>query len=220
MPRRRKLLYVPGIISLTGLLFILPYSYKMTTPQKEGVIQFAVPNDIKNENGYMRMFSSEKIKMEIKNKKKIKITLDNDKTANQKKMEVIRYEALKLKFTNDTSTIISVTLTDSTEYSTIVRLINLCQIDEHKRFILLKNSFIIFGEYTPRKVIKDTSFTCFLCNDAIYVKPLEKTFKEKTVAALKPYVNYQTISLLSGLLILIFTSLYSRKKKAPLQSFH
>jgi hypothetical protein len=52
----------------------------------------------------------------------------------------------------NTMTVINISLTNEITYEDIVKLLDLCYTDKHKRFALIKKSFIIFGEYPePRK---------------------------------------------------------------------
>ena len=72
-------------------------------------------------------------------------------------MEMIRYEALKLKYTEDTSKVILINLTDSIRYGDFVSIIDMCEADGHKRYAYWDNKFVIFGELPKRKIIqKDT----------------------------------------------------------------
>lgn len=89
---------------------------------------------------------------EIKNKKKIHIELNEDRIANQKKIDLIIYEARKLKYTKDTSTVIDINFTTVTTFREIMQLIEICYTDNHKRFALLNKRLIIYGEYPLRKM--------------------------------------------------------------------
>jgi hypothetical protein len=84
----------------------------------------------------------------------VKIELDGDRETNQKKIELIKYEARKLKYTKDTTTVINISLTNETTYSELVQLIDLCYADKHKRFTLIKSllSFLV-NILNPRKTI-------------------------------------------------------------------
>ena len=99
----------------------------------------------------LSLFSSLYVLNLIKNKKQIQAELDDDKLTNQKKLSFIQYEARKLKYSKDTNSVINISLTNEVSYSEVLQLFNICFEDGHKRFALLKNRFIIFGEYPSPK---------------------------------------------------------------------
>ena len=103
----------------------------------------------------LHYFSNFSILNQIQKKKKIKIELNEDNYTNQKKFELIRNEARKLKYTKDTSSVIDISLTNKINYEVILQLFIICQEDEHHMYSLLRNRYIIFGEYPPEK--KDTT---------------------------------------------------------------
>ena len=78
--------------------------------------------------------------------------LDGNKEENERKLDMIRYEALKLKFIEDTSTVILVNFTNDAFYADFVSLINICIEDKHKHYHLLNDKFVIFEEKPKRKV--------------------------------------------------------------------
>lgn len=196
-------------------MFLLPIAETKILPKKEGMIQITIPADIKEDVPYASLFSEQVIQKRIDKMKQIKIILDNDEVTNHQKLQLIRYEAMKIKYINDTSTAIIVILTNSSVYSTIIRLINLCIIDKHKEYVLLNNRFIIFGEpLTQPKKLK-TNYLCLLCGDLIIVpsKFNKKSIIEKVNVAINPFSILQIASLALGWLLLIAsTSFYHRKK--------
>lgn len=149
MTVRRKLYYIMGLISLIGLFISFKLSIHNIQSKQYSYISINVPNETRDKSHYL--FSSYWIEKQIENKNQIQLTLDADEKNNQKKLELIKYEARKLKYTQDTSTVLRIKFTKDTIYGTLVQLIDLCYTDQHKRFVLLKNSFVIFGEY-PTKI--------------------------------------------------------------------
>jgi hypothetical protein len=208
MAYKRKLYYAPGIISLIGFLFLLPYSYKKIKPDTLRVITLNVP--VEEGKGEM-LFSVYNIQKHLNRKKQITIFLNSDKETNEKKIELIRYEARKLKYTFDTSSAILITFSNGLPYSEFIKLLDVCKIDSIKRYAVWGNHFAIYGEF-PFIEIKGNSMFVF-GNDVVPVEPSKKTFKERIIATFKPYASFQAISLLLGWLILVFTFLYFKKKK-------
>jgi hypothetical protein len=153
MTNKRKLFYVPGMISLTGYLLLLPYVYKKTLSKPVAVISIVVPKFSvgKNEPGYV--FSESWILNDIRNKKKTRFWLDNDHESNKKKIELIRFEAKKLEYTLDSSSVILIEFTDDLVYEELFRIYDNCIADKIKRFASWDSYFVIFGGYrlSPKK---------------------------------------------------------------------
>lgn len=133
MKRTKKLFYVPGLISLIGIFITLPSFYKKSVPIKEYCLTYFSPSDEKERNSVHYNFSKFYLEKDISRRKKVKFVLDDNKENNKRKLAVIRYEALKLKYTEDTATVILINLTDSTSYGDFVSIVDMCIIDDHKR---------------------------------------------------------------------------------------
>jgi hypothetical protein len=84
-----------------------------------------------------------------------------------------------------------VKLSENTNYSEFVKLINACISDSIRRYATWDNYFAIFGEYPPQETKPESAFTCFLCGDVVPPPPPRKTFKERVVFAFKPYLTHQ-----------------------------
>jgi len=148
MFRNLKLIYSPGLISLLALLIFLCFGLKRVIPKRESFITYFAPKDTRPHD-WSKIFSKYIIIDEIKKKRKIQITLDDDRFTNKKKINLIRYEAQKIKFTNDYSAVVLITLTNEITYGEFVSLLNMCQMDDHKRFAAFDDKFVIFGN-TPQ----------------------------------------------------------------------
>lgn len=150
---------MPKSIKITLLLiivFIFATYYILQEYLKQGIVKYeyftmSFPHNKKS----LYAFSTHSVYNIIKGKKKIRIELDNDRLTNQKKINLIQYEARKLKYTMDTTTVIIASLTKDVLYSEIMQLIRLCKNDSHKRYALVDNNFIILGEY-PKEPIDST----------------------------------------------------------------
>lgn len=155
MISRKQLYYCLSSISIFGILSILIRCKERpplnNSPNNYITYTFDVPRDQKPDDPFTYLFSVKWIEKLIRKKKQIKITLDGDRSTNQKKLELVKYEARKLKYTEDTTTVIRINLTNETTYGEFIQLVKLCNNDKHKRYALLKRSFIIFGEYRPEK---------------------------------------------------------------------
>jgi len=151
MFRNLKLIYSPGLISLLALLIFLCFGLKRVIPKRESFITYFAPKDTRPHD-WSKIFSKYIIIDEIKKKRKIQITLDDDRFTNKKKINLIRYEAQKIKFTNDYSAVVLITLTNEITYGEFVSLLNICQMDDHKRFAAFDDKFVIFGNTLPVKI--------------------------------------------------------------------
>ena len=153
MKSAKKLIYVPGLISLIGILIALPSFYKKRIPVKEYCLPLFVLAD-GNKYNWFRWPLKHDIEKNIHKKKKIKFELDENKMENYKKLEIIRYEALKLKYTLDTSTVILLTLSDSISYGELISIIDMCEANGLKRYAYWDNMFVIFGEWPKTKIMQ------------------------------------------------------------------
>ena len=134
------------IVFLSGIWVLLVNIQKSYLPKYQ-VITIVFPRDKKEEH----RFTTFSVLNQIKKKKKLQIELNEDKLTNQKKISFIQYEARKLKYTKDTNSVVSISMKDEVSYSEIMQLINIFIKDGHKRYVLLNNQFIIFGEYPSIK---------------------------------------------------------------------
>jgi hypothetical protein len=214
----KKLYYFPGVISLIAFFFLLPFCYKKIAPQKINLLRLNVPS--LNPNPLLPYTERGILKYNSK-KRKLNICLDDDVKTNSKKLELIRFEAKKLKYTFDTSSIIVIKFSDDMSYGQFIKLVDICKTDSIRRYAPFQNYFIIYGESPPTepKTIKESSFIFF--DDVVRIQqpPPKESFEEKLIVAIKPYLRFDIISLVSGWIILVITHLhYGRKRR--LQTFH
>jgi hypothetical protein len=212
MKRTGKLLYVPGLISLIGLLVAIPSFYKKVAPVKEYCLPLFMPKDC---NGYPEMeydFTSCHLEKAISKKRKLQFTLNENGEENKIKMSLIRYEALKLKYTGDTSTVILIALSDSISYGELISLYDMCEYDKHKRYASWDNKFVIFGEWPEKKKI-ESKFSCFLCNDVIRIKePITKPTRFKLINQnVQKYYTPQGLYLILGWIVLLISFFYFKR---------
>src|SRR4030095_5193842 len=171
MRKTKKLLYVPGLISLIGIIIALPSFYKKNVVAKEYCLPLFVPSDKHRSNEFEYIFSKYYLEKVISKKRKIRFMLDENKEGNYLKMQMIRYEALKLKYTEDTSTVVLLTLSDSISYGEYVSLLDMCNYDGHKRFASWDNKFVIFGEWPKVKKQATDTIQLFRCGYTQMIKP-------------------------------------------------
>lgn len=202
--------YTPGIISLIGFLIALPSFYKKNITAKEYVLPlFALADSNKS---YLTSPLKSDWEKHIEKKRKLIFEFDQNKIENYKKLNLIRYEVLKLKYTKDTSTIVLVNLSDSISFGEFVSLIDMCEADKHNRYASWDNKFAILGEW-PKKEIKTVDTLPLLMCGYIPMKKIEKkpSFIQKAIKKIKNNYTQQGLYLLIGFLLLIISFLRSRK---------
>jgi hypothetical protein len=146
--KRRKLFYVPGMISLL-VVPVLFYFYQPVM-KTSTLLRLVVPNDESSPGQYR--FSRYAVKAALRGKKINTVYLSGDRKLNAKKLDFIAYEALKLKFYHDTTQIIKVHFTDEETYGEFVQLVNIMHRDDHKRYAWVDDDFYIFGEPLPESL--------------------------------------------------------------------
>jgi len=219
MRRTKRLFYVPGLISLIGLLIFLPTFYQKNLPIKKYCLTLYVPNEIPDKNLFKHTFSKYKLEKDIIKKKKISFTLDENLEENSRKMEMIRYEALRLKFTRDTSTVVLLTLSDSISYGEYISLVDMCIYDGHKRFASWDDKFVIFGEW-PEKKKELPAIPLFYCGYQLLEKPIIKpTFIDLVKQKISKYYSLKATYLLAGWFLLLISFLYFRKRNSVLKKY-
>lgn len=213
MRRTGKLLYVPGLISLIGILIALPSFYKKVKPTKQYCLTLFMPTDCKKDFPIDYQFSKCYLEKEVKKKKQIKVTIDENKEANKKKLNLVRYEGLRLKFFEDTTTVILITLSDGSNYGEFVSILDMCEADGHKRYGSWDNKFVIWGEW-PKKKTQQLNSTCLLCNDAITIKqPASKPNIIDLVASkIKQFYSPKGLYLFLGWIVIVTSFLFFRSR--------
>ena len=212
------MLYVPGLITLIGLSITLPSFYKRNIPAKKYCLTLYFPNDDNDKNAAYYSFSKYNLERDIRKKNKIKFSLGNDKDENKRKMEIIKYEARKLKYTEDTSAVILIQLSDSINYGEFISIVDLCETDGHKRYASWDNKFVIFGEPPPKKKDTSNSLGSWACGLVIVPKPVIKpNFYELLKTKINKYYTPEGMYLLLGWIAVLLTFLYFRKRKSILQ---
>lgn len=147
-PTRRKLYYVPGLISAIFIPFL--FFTKLKIPKTFTAANYSVLSERKEKhNSFMYQMTGEYFMNKIKRKKLIPFYLDENHELNKIKFKFIQREALRLKYTCDTNNVIAIHFSDSLQYGEFVYLLNMMIVDNHKRYAEWKNIFYIFGEEPP-----------------------------------------------------------------------
>lgn len=141
--KRKKIYYVPGLISLVFLPFFL-FKKIDEVPKPSVIINYFVPASEKY-NPVIKYFSGESVMKKLYKKKFLSYYLDGDHELNKTKLRFIRWEALHMKFTNDTTHVLRVRLGEGLSYGEFVYLLNMMVVDDHSRYFEWENVFYIFN---------------------------------------------------------------------------
>jgi hypothetical protein len=132
-----------NILSVAVVSFCWIVLYKLSIPhRKPEIFTLRVP---KEEGESHWVFTEKYILRKLIAKKRITITLDGDRQTDFKKIELIRYEARKLNYTLDSTTVLDIHFSSETKYQSIIDLLRMCQYDGQKVYVYMKDRFIIFG---------------------------------------------------------------------------
>jgi hypothetical protein len=212
MERTKRLYYAPGLISLIGLFVVLPYFYRQKATVKLGVLPLVVPMDChrgRESNNYSKCL----FENELKSKKLVTITINENKNLNKQKLDIIRHEALRLKYFENTTTVILITLSDSINYGDFVAIVDMCEYDGHRRYASWDNKFVIFGEWPKTEVKQNNTITPLYCGTRPYKKPIRKPgFFEIVMKKIKDNYTTQGLYLCIGFTALLASFFISRKK--------
>jgi hypothetical protein len=158
--RRKKLYYVPGLISLISLPILVfclfPKGQKQLT-----VIRMLLPSDKISNDRYVIRYSRDYVLNSIKSKKIIEVNLNkygpfHETDSLENKFKFISKQLDSLYMSNDTTTVIKVDLGDSSTYGQFVWLVNQTLIRQWKRWAYVDNCFYFLNnKLEPIK--RDTS---------------------------------------------------------------
>lgn len=151
--RPKKIVYVPGLISLLGLplilLFFGPEAYKHKTS-----LRLFVPKDEMTPDS--TKFTKGGVYSHLKNKKIVQINLwDNYRDYYERwdfsmsKMIFIEREIQRLQFTNDTTTVLKIELASPNTYADFIEIMNLTIVYHIRRWAFLDNSFYLLPNQPP-----------------------------------------------------------------------
>lgn len=139
-------------IALLGYcVFQIKVTSSIDTDNPIFYVKYYAPKDGKHRDPHIYAFEPTSILKANKDKRFISVILTTDFEENQKKLDFIRFEARRLKYTNDTSQVLKVFIPDSSKYGTFLSLLLMMNEDKHKRYFEYQNWFYIFGEVLEKK---------------------------------------------------------------------
>jgi hypothetical protein len=157
--RKRKLYYVPGLISLLGLPVLL-YFLGPRDPAIQTAIKIYIPtDDIKPDPPGMVRLTRGYFYRSLKHKKIIGVDL-NDVSPDDidelyrfrhlKKMDFISSEIGRRQFTHDTSIVFKIEFGNYCTYGDLVWVLNLIRLYDVKRFVFIDDAYYLFPTPPPQ----------------------------------------------------------------------
>jgi len=151
--RRKKLYYVPGLISILGLPILL---YFMDTDNivYHTVLRLNLATTKKDSPGIER-FSEEGFFRLIKNKKKVTVDVNDDewddrsKYAHDRKLHFVTQEIERMQFTGDTSMVLEVRLGYNNTYGDFVRMIERARLYDVRRYAYIDDCLYFVPDPLP-----------------------------------------------------------------------
>ena len=157
--KKKKLFYVPGLLSLLGLpvlLFLFPAadpvfhnSIKMNLPEddmkqheKDGVLRF-------NKEYLQQGLAGKKVERIYLNEHSDYYSGDIERYSLNRKLAFIGNEMERLQFTHDTSTVLQVSFGNESTYGQFIYLLNLTILNRFRRYALYDNDLYFFPNPPP-----------------------------------------------------------------------
>ena len=151
--RRRKLYYVPGLISIIGLPILLLFMDPEDTVYHT-VLKLNLATTKKDSPGIER-FSEEGFFKLIKKKKKVTVDVNDDVWDDRtgyvrdRKFHFVTREMERMQFTGDTSTVLEVRLGDNNTFGDFVRMINRARLYNVRRYAYINDCFYFIPDPLP-----------------------------------------------------------------------
>jgi hypothetical protein len=152
-----KLFYTPGLISLLGLPLLLLFLFPWPKPQNS--LRMFLPSDekTKDNNPHIRRYTRYNVLEDIKKKKIIQVQVPNlgydeyEYYIHNEALKFINCEIKRLTFTNDTNSVLKVTMANDTRYGDFVGILNNLLLYKVKHYALVDNSLFIFANEPPEE---------------------------------------------------------------------
>jgi hypothetical protein len=151
--QRRKLFYVPGLISLVGLPILLLLFGPEEEVRQTALRLFMPYDEPKDEQA--AQFSKAKLYESIKGKNIIAIHGEDtrhDELENfryNRKMNFIGSELERLQFTHDTNTVLKIEFDEENAYADFIHVLNLAILYRVQRYAFVDNSLFLLSNPHP-----------------------------------------------------------------------
>jgi hypothetical protein len=174
--RKRKLYYVPGLISLLGLPVLL-YFLGPREPPILTAVKIYLPNDNLNPDPpEMIRFSKWYVYQSLKHKKIVTVDLDDDAHGGSeelyrfrqlKKLDFISNEVARRQFTHDTTSVFKIQFGEDCNYGNFIWVLNQARLYDVKRFVFIDDAYYLFTNPPPPPEQPLQDLKLYLGNDVI-----------------------------------------------------
>ena len=158
--RRKKLFYVPGLISLIGLPVLL-FFLGPEDPVYHTVLKIKLPADKPRNDGYLN-FNKVDFLHTIKHKKLISVDINDDDPFDElsryefdRKLAFVPREIERLQFTNDTNTVFRLRFGENNTYAQFIWANNMAKIYDFKRYVFVDDDFYFLPNPPPHNITLD-----------------------------------------------------------------
>lgn len=158
--KRKKIRYIPGLISLFGLPLLLIFYFPEAKPKFVSLNLF-LPSD-KKPTPDSQFYSTYVFRKKMKGKKIARIFLDNtvfwtNSSHIDNRLLLVKNEIEHIQVINDTSVVLKIEFGYDSYYHDFVWVLNQILINRVKRFAFIDNSFYIFANdpiprYEPTEI--------------------------------------------------------------------
>lgn len=163
---RKKVYYLPGMISLIGLpllvwTFLVPHHTEQYRTYSKPIRLF-IPSDHRA-TGWVRDFSKYAFLRDIRRKKILEVDLNEtwssayDSLLRSQKKALIIQKMSELQFLHDTTTVLKIAFGDDNTYGDFMWLLDLAHKFMFSRYAFFDNSFYFLGNPRPAPTPKDTT---------------------------------------------------------------
>jgi len=180
--KRRKIYYVPGMISLI-FLPILCVWYLNEHKNVQRCIELCAPERyIPNKNDGRLHFDTTLLSLPENKRKYINFKMNGNFINDENELTSFNNHVLDIVENEDTINGLHITFEDNAKYNTFIKVIDICKKDSFRpSYLFYDNEFWYFHREwndSIKKVIKDrfknsksNSHSDFFVNDVVYIKP-------------------------------------------------
>jgi len=208
--RRKKVLYIPGIISLIILpIIFFIWTKKIINAKTVSVIPivFADTNFLKKQSEIFKEYDN--------NFPPKRNYIDIDFTGNNRddktKLDFAQIRIREFVKTKDYKNGIHFSFGDSSEYWTFVKTVDILRLEGAKTFMPLDKDLWFFNLKPDMTLINTIPYSCMLCDDVIIIEP-QVTWLTKTKEKIRVMIKTSWTIIVAFVSFLFLVILIQRKK--------
>ncbi len=166
--KRKKIFYVPGMISLVFIpLFCLYHFHKVDAFKVEGMMSFYIPTDSVMIENFLALKRNYRI-----------VCFNNSLDLERKKINELELALRKLRKENDTVNGIKIHLGKKLKYEMYVRILEILQVEDMPYYLQDKDDFLVMMMPKP-KLKNKPELPIFVCGYEPLYRSEEELLKEE-----------------------------------------